>query len=175
MIPFFALNVFWKVPRRSWKRGEGQRRRQRVPTNICQRILGAQKGGPEDLLSEMARRGLRCPCIRCREVGTDVVNAVARAELVERQYRGSEAEEYFLSFETTDTAQTICGFLRLRLPEADEVVHEDGAALAAAQPAPERIDSAFPELQGCALIRELHVYGWGDPSCWQTTGHHGGA
>ena len=50
MILFFALNVFWKVPRRSWKRGEGQRRHQRVPTNICQRILGAQKGGPGDLL-----------------------------------------------------------------------------------------------------------------------------
>ena len=53
MIPFCALNVFWKVPSRSWKRGEGQRRRQRVPTNICQRILGAQKGGPGDLLSKM--------------------------------------------------------------------------------------------------------------------------
>ena len=53
MIPFCALNVFWKVPSRSWKRGEGQRRRQRVPTNICRRILGPQKGGPGDLLSKM--------------------------------------------------------------------------------------------------------------------------
>ena len=53
MIPFFALNVFWKVPRGSRKCGEGQRRRQGVPTNICQRILGDQKGGPGDLLSKM--------------------------------------------------------------------------------------------------------------------------
>ena len=53
MIPFCALNVFWKVPSRSWKRGEGQRRRQRVPTNICQRILGAQKGGLGNLVSKM--------------------------------------------------------------------------------------------------------------------------
>ena len=53
MIPFFALNVFWKVPRGSRKRGEGQRRRQGVPKNICQRILGAQKGGPGDSLSKM--------------------------------------------------------------------------------------------------------------------------
>ena len=42
MILFFALNVFWKVLRGSWKRGAGQRRRQGVPTNIFQRMLGAQ-------------------------------------------------------------------------------------------------------------------------------------
>ena len=53
MILFFALNVFWKVPRGSRKRGEGQRRRQGVPTNICQRILGVQKGGLGNLVSKM--------------------------------------------------------------------------------------------------------------------------
>ena len=53
MIPFCALNGIWTVSSRSWKLGEGQRQRQRVPTNICQRILGAQKGGPGDLLSKM--------------------------------------------------------------------------------------------------------------------------
>ena len=53
MIPFCALNGIWTVSSRSWKLGEGQRQRQRAPTNICQRILGAQKGGPGDLLSKM--------------------------------------------------------------------------------------------------------------------------
>ena len=53
MILLFALNVFWKVLRGSWKRGEGQRRRQGAPTNICQRILGVQHGGPGNLVSEM--------------------------------------------------------------------------------------------------------------------------
>ena len=53
MIPFFALNVFWKVPRGSRKRGEGQRRRQGVPTNICQQILGAQNKGLGNLVSKM--------------------------------------------------------------------------------------------------------------------------
>ena len=53
MIQFFALNVFWKAPRGSRKRGAGQRWRQGVPTNICQRILAAKKGGYEDLLSKM--------------------------------------------------------------------------------------------------------------------------
>ena len=53
MISCFALNVFWKVLRGSWKRGEGQRRRQGVPTNICHRILGAQNGGLGNLVSKM--------------------------------------------------------------------------------------------------------------------------
>ena len=53
MIPFFALNVVWKLLRESRKRGEGQRRRQGVPTNVCQRILGAQKGGLGNLVSKM--------------------------------------------------------------------------------------------------------------------------
>ena len=43
MISFFALNVFWKVLRGSWKRGAEQRRRQGGPTNISQRIFGAQR------------------------------------------------------------------------------------------------------------------------------------
>ena len=53
MIPFCALNGIWTVSSRSWKLGKGQRQRQMVPTNIFQGILGAQKGGPGDLLSEM--------------------------------------------------------------------------------------------------------------------------
>ena len=53
MIPFCALNGIWTVSSRSWKLGEGQRQRQRVPTNICQRNLWAQKGGTEDLLSKI--------------------------------------------------------------------------------------------------------------------------
>ena len=43
MISFFALNFFWKVLRGSWKRGAEQRRRQGGPTNISQRIFGAQR------------------------------------------------------------------------------------------------------------------------------------
>ena len=38
----------------------------------------------QNLLSDMKKRGLRCRCIRCREVGLDRSNAVARAELTER-------------------------------------------------------------------------------------------
>ena len=83
------------------------------------------------LIAIVCGAGLRCPCIRCREVGLDLHNAVARAVLIERQYKGSGADEHFLSFETEDTAHTICGFLRLRLPPSDM-----------------ELLAAFPELQG---------------------------
>ena len=33
---------------------------------------------------EMKKRGLKCKCIRCREVGSDI-KAIAAAELVTRQ------------------------------------------------------------------------------------------
>ena len=62
-----------------------------------------------------------------------------RAVLIRRTYAASHGEEHFLSFETPDEA-TIFGFVRLRL-----------SANAGA--------GAFSSLEGCALIRELHVYG----------------
>ena len=62
-----------------------------------------------------------------------------RAVLIRRTYAASNGEEHFLSFETPDEA-TIFGFVRLRL-----------SANAGA--------GAFSSLEGCALIRELHVYG----------------
>jgi len=89
--------------------------------------------------TEMKKRGLRCKCIRCREVGSKK-RGHNQAVLMERYYRSSGGDEYFLSFESPDEL-TIYGFVRLRLT--------DRAGL----------DGAFPELTDAALIRELHVYG----------------
>ena len=92
----------------------------------------------EDVASIMRKQGNPCKCIRCREVH-DNKKAVREAELVVRHYRGSGGDEYFISFENKDRSK-ICGFVRLRLsPNA-------GAGV-------------FPELEGTALVRELHVYG----------------
>ncbi|RLN06766.1 hypothetical protein BBJ28_00015530 [Nothophytophthora sp. Chile5] len=87
---------------------------------------------------KMAARGTPCQCIRCREVKTDDV-AIASAECVVRKYLANEGDEYFISFETPDRTK-ICGFARLRLSESAG-------------------GGVFPELEGAALIRELHVYG----------------
>ncbi|KAG7402077.1 hypothetical protein PHYBOEH_007291 [Phytophthora boehmeriae] len=88
--------------------------------------------------NKMIARGTPCKCIRCREVKTDDA-AIAVAECVIREYEANEGAEYFISFETPDRSK-ICGFARLRLSQTA------GGGI-------------FPELEGAALIRELHVYG----------------
>lgn len=81
-------------------------------------------------------RGTPCRCIRCREIkGRDFTEH----RLFIKQYAASGGTEYFISFENAD-ATTLFGFVRLRL-------------------APNQCEDVFPELQGAALIRELHVYG----------------
>ena len=91
----------------------------------------------------MHSRGLKCNCIRCREVGLCKNeklknNAIKNAALIVRTYESSGGIEYFISYESLDK-NLICGFCRLRICDANSEI--------------------FPELQRCALIRELHVYG----------------
>lgn len=92
----------------------------------------------QDLLSEMAKLGKSCKCCRCREVKTQSFS-IDDAMMTIRQYTSSQSDEYFISYESED-CKTLYGFLRLRLTH-NQPVH------------------IFPELEGCALIRELHVYG----------------
>jgi elongator complex protein 3 len=84
---------------------------------------------------ELARRGERCMDIRAREVRFHQVRAEALT-LDEVRYSSSSGEEVFLQFITPERG--IAGFLRLALPAK--------AAL-------------IDELQGAAIIREVHVYG----------------
>ena len=106
----------------------------------------------QQILEKMAREGKRCRCIRCREVGTDSEAMAPRAVLVRRHYRGSGGDEVFLSFEADDEKdrgrEVILGFLRLRFSARAGMVDDE-----------EGTEPVFPELQGAALIRELHVYG----------------
>lgn len=93
----------------------------------------------QDVHAEMARRGVRCRCIRCREVrGKPVAPEALRLE--DFVYRADFAEEHFLQFVTPD--DRLAGFLRLSLPlpNAPDVGMEE-------------------DLAGAALIREVHVYG----------------
>ena len=69
-------------------------------------------------LQELHDEGERCRCIRCREVGHVKQKfdlEPENPELVERSYRASEGDEFFLSFEDTDK-DIILGFVRLRRP-----------------------------------------------------------
>jgi ELP3 family radical SAM enzyme/protein acetyltransferase len=99
----------------------------------------------QDIDSEMKKRNIFCMDIRNREVKKKEVD-VQSAVLKTRIYEASGGVEYFLSFETADE-KTIFGFLRLRLSDNAGYYDESNETF------------IFPELEGCAMIRELHVYG----------------
>ncbi len=92
----------------------------------------------QDVHAELRRRGTSCNCIRCREVRSQTVETSALA-LDDLTYLADGAEEYFLSFVTSE--DKVAGFLRLSLPGPDS-------------PA-----TGLKDLEGAAIIREVHVYG----------------
>ncbi|TAK13361.1 MAG: tRNA uridine(34) 5-carboxymethylaminomethyl modification radical SAM/GNAT enzyme Elp3 [Anaerolineae bacterium] len=91
-----------------------------------------------DVHRELARRGQRCQCLRCREVRGQSVKPES-LEFNDLAYAAEGAEEHFLSFDTPD--DRLAGFLRLSLPGDDS-------------PA-----TGLTDLAGAAIIREVHVYG----------------
>ena len=92
----------------------------------------------QDVHRELKRRGKRCQCVRCREVRKQRVNT-EKVELHDLVYSAAEAEEHFISFDTPD--DKLAGFIRLSLPS-----HESPK-------------TGLEDLDGAALIREVHVYG----------------
>jgi histone acetyltransferase (RNA polymerase elongator complex component) len=107
---------------------------------------------------EMKRNGLVCNCIRCREVGLNSWSnqGTSGAGLVIRKYNASGADEYFLSYESSDE-RLLYGFVRLRLSRTA------GA------------EGTFPVLEGAALVRELHVYGQLIPTYYEGGSKSSGA
>ncbi len=84
---------------------------------------------------ELSRQGERSPDIRAREVRFKTV-ASDQLQLDEVWYEGGCSDEVFLQYITP--GRDIAGFLRLSLPTAEAIT---------------------PELDGAAMIREVHVYG----------------
>lgn len=92
----------------------------------------------QDVQNEMKKRGTRCQCIRCREVKGKTVE-LSSLVLNDLVYQAGKAEEHFISFITTDDG--LAGFIRLSLPSNDSP------------------ETGMADLNGSALIREVHVYG----------------
>lgn len=92
----------------------------------------------QDVHAEMKRRGTRCQCVRCREVKGRTVD-LSSLQLDDQIYQAGEAEEHFISFNTSD--DRLAGFIRLSLPKSGSP------------------DTGMDDLRGAALIREVHVYG----------------
>ncbi len=83
----------------------------------------------------LRQRGERSPDIRAREIRRTRVTP-DQLHLDEQRYASSIGDEVFLQFITPD--RRIAGFLRLSLPREAPIL---------------------PELDGAAMIREVHVYG----------------
>jgi len=107
----------------------------------------------EELHRRMRGRGLRCQCIRCRQVRGDAAGSFA---LIRRDYAASGGTEIFLSFEHPVTDQ-LASLLRLRIPACAAPLR--GSFGAAGRPGSSH-PHGLPALEGAGLIRELHSYGY---------------
>ena len=92
----------------------------------------------QDVQRELRSRGLGCECVRCREVRGKPV-AADDLFLDDFVYQVGGAEEHFISWVTPD--DKLAGFLRLSLP------------------GPKSPNTGMTDLDGAAIIREVHVYG----------------
>ncbi len=101
-------------------------------------ILAGSK--TSNLRQLLQNKGMKCKCIRCREIRT---NKPKKIELVKREYKTIGGKEVFLSYE--DSVQDkLIALLRLRLTDSEEKM-------------------IFPALKNSAVVRELHVYGLHTP------------
>ena len=89
------------------------------------------------LKEDMKKNNWKCLCIRCREIkdANLIMNEESQIKLEIIEYKASDGDEYFISYETNDY---LIGFIRLRLNYNP--------------------NSILPVLENTALIRELHVY-----------------
>ena len=92
----------------------------------------------QDIHDEMKRRGTVCQCVRCREVRGKQIHPDA-LRLDDMQYQAGTAAEHFISYVTPDDG--LAGFVRLSLPGSNSP------------------QTGIADLDGAALIREVHVYG----------------
>ncbi len=91
----------------------------------------------QNLAARMQAKGLKCQCIRCREVRSKDFDALSM-DLHDLVYDTGQTIEHFISFDTAN--DELAGFLRLSLPKANNPL-------------------AIADLDGAAMVREVHVFG----------------
>ncbi|QLH06404.1 elongator complex protein 3 [Nitrosopumilus ureiphilus] len=102
-------------------------------------IAGPKSGNLRQIVHQnLAKQGLSCKCIRCREAGLSNKKSDPNDVKLKRiDYDSSGGKETFLSYE--DKNESIYGFLRLRKPSSK--VHRDEVG------------------KNSCIVREIHVYG----------------
>ncbi len=91
----------------------------------------------QDLAARMQSKGVKCQCIRCREVRSKNFDS-GTMKLHDLVYDTGHTLEHFISFNTA--SDELIGFLRLSLPKVNNPL-------------------GIPDLNGAAMIREVHVFG----------------
>jgi elongator complex protein 3 len=128
-------------------------------------VAGVNRSNLRQLVHQkLEEQGVRCRCIRCREVGHRMaIDKVKpnpdKVKILTTKYAASEGEEIFISAEEPES-DVLIGYLRLRVPS--EKAHR-------------------PEVKGkpCSIVRELHIYGPLVPvgkhqsKAWQHKGYGG--
>ncbi len=134
-----------------------------IPAQLI--VAGVKRSNLRQPVHEKLKaKGLRCRCIRCREIGHRMaVDKVKpdpeNIEILTVKYGASEGEEIFISAEDPKT-DVLVGYLRLRVPS--EKAH--------------RLEIT---VEPCSIVRELHVYGPLVPvgkhlaEAWQHKGYGG--
>lgn len=114
-----------------------------IPAQLI--VAGVTKSNLRQVVQQrLKEQGVRCRCIRCREVGHRMLKDKVKpdpekVEILTTRYPASEGEEIFISAEELES-DVLIGYLRLRIPS--EKAHR-------------------PEVKAkpCSIVRELHVYG----------------
>ena len=110
-----------------------------IPANLIE--AGVKKGNLREIVdAKLKTKGLRCRCIRCREIGLKGKKINFKNVILKKiEYNASEGKEIFLQF-IEPKEDILIGFARLRFPGNGKNCRKE----------------ITPKT---ALIRELHVYG----------------
>ncbi|HPM08685.1 MAG TPA: tRNA uridine(34) 5-carboxymethylaminomethyl modification radical SAM/GNAT enzyme Elp3, partial [Candidatus Pacearchaeota archaeon] len=108
-----------------------------IPAEYAQNLAGQTTNMRQLVANLMEKQGLKCKCIRCREIKSLNQNS-KKTKLFKYEYQASEGREILLTFESYDQ-QKLYSMLRLRI--ADNKEHYIKA------------------LKNCALIRDVHTFG----------------
>lgn len=117
------------------------------------------------LEAKLLEQGTPCRDIRYREIGEQEFDP-NNVELVVREYEASGGKELFLSYEDTSQDKLIA-LLRLRFPmmakglepRVEGQIHDSKFIIQDSEDQDEELRVRMKEIEGAALIREVHVYG----------------
>ncbi|MBP2172211.1 tRNA uridine(34) 5-carboxymethylaminomethyl modification radical SAM/GNAT enzyme Elp3 [Methanococcus voltae] len=122
-------------------------RTSRIQRDIPATVIdeGVKKSNLGELVyKNLEEKGIKCKCIRCREVGhvcykKGIKPDLSSIKLLVEEYEASGGKEFFISYEDVKN-DLLIGYLRLRIPDMEAVFR--------------------PEIdKDTALIRQVHVCG----------------